>query len=330
MDHARTGKQDDLFYQLTPDFVLNSVEAAGWRTTGEYLQLNSYENRVYSLRLEEPAGEQVIAKFYRPGRWSEASIREEHAFLAELEANGVAVVAPVKQANGDTLSLHQGLWCTIFPKARGRMPQEFTSDDLTRLGRVLARLHNVGALSPAKARPTLDAANMGWPALDTLAPLISPSVRDRYLDAAQTILEYLEDEVDPRDYQRIHGDCHRGNVLQTDEAGQPRQFFLLDFDDFGNGLVTQDLWMLFRHDDDDIQDELDAFLTGYTELRDFDENELRLMTPLRGLRILHYAAWIARRWSDPSFPQIFPQFGSEGYWFDEQRALEAVVLRLGE
>ena len=330
MNGARPGNRDDLFYKLTPDFVLNAVESSGWRTTGEYLQLNSYENRVYSLRLEDPAGEQIIAKFYRPGRWSEASIREEHAFLSELESNGVAVIAPTLQKNGDTLSRHDGLWCTIFPKARGRMPQEFTGDDLTRLGRVIARLHNVGALTPARARPTLDAQNMGWPALETLRPLISPAVRDRYLDAAQTILEYLEDEVDPRDFQRIHGDCHRGNVLQTDEAGQPRQFFLLDFDDFGNGLVTQDLWMLFRHDDDDIGDELDAFLTGYTELRDFDEDELRLMTPLRGLRILHYAAWIARRWSDPSFPQIFPQFGSEGYWFDEQRALEAVVLRLGE
>jgi Ser/Thr protein kinase RdoA (MazF antagonist) len=317
----------ELFYQLTPDFVLDSVESCGWRPTGEYLQLNSYENRVYSLRLEEPPGAQIIAKFYRPGRWSEAAIREEHEFLHELQSQGVAVIAPEKQKNGDTLSLHQGLWAAIFPKARGRMPQEFGPEDLTSLGRVLARLHNVGASQPSRHRPILDAEHMGWPALEILRPRIAPDLRARYEDAAETILSYLDENLDARSFQRIHGDCHRGNVLQTDEPGKPREFFLIDFDDFGMGPIVQDFWMLFRHDED-FGDELDAFLAGYTELRDFDEDQLHLMEPLRGLRILHYAAWIARRWSDPSFPQIFPQYGSDAYWFEEIQALEKVAQRI--
>ena len=321
-----------LFSDLTPDFVLDAVESAGWRSTGEYLQLNSYENRVYSLRLEKDSldsakPEQVIAKLYRPGRWNEAAIREEHAFLSELHSQGVRVVAPEIQSNGDTLSYHAGLWLTIFPKARGRMPQEFTLDDLTRLGRVIARLHNVGAQGQTLHRPYLDSYDMGRPALDVLEPLIGAALRERYVAAAEEILAYLEDVVDPRANQRIHGDCHRGNILQMDEPGQPRDFLLIDFDDFGTGPVVQDLWMLFRHDED-VTHEMGAFLKGYTELRDFDEDQLDWMEGLRGLRIIHYAAWIARRWADPSFPALFPQFGTDGYWFDEILALEKIVAAI--
>ena len=320
--------QQDLFYQLTPDFVLNAVEQAYGPTTGEYFQLNSYENRVYSVRVENPEREQIIVKFYRPGRWSETAIREEHTFLKECQAQGVAVVAPLQQRNGDTLSPHQGLWCAVFAKARGRMPQEFFNEDLTRLGRVIARLHNVGSLAKSKNRPILNVENYGQPALDVIAPLITPVIQERYLDAAGKIFDFLDWELDPRTFQRIHGDCHRGNVLQTDDPGQPKEFLLIDFDDFGMGSVVQDFWMLFRRDSEEFKDEIGAFLDGYTELRDFDEAELRFMEPLRGLRIIHYAAWIARRWDDPSFPQLFPQFGSDGYWFEELKALEEVVGRL--
>jgi Ser/Thr protein kinase RdoA (MazF antagonist) len=320
--------QQDLFYQLTPDFVLDAVEKCLCQTTGEYLQLNSYENRVYSVRVEDPPGAQIIVKFYRPGRWSERAILEEHRFLEECQNQGVAVVSPLKQKDGSTLSLHQGLWCAVFPKAKGRMPQEFFNEDLTRLGRVIARLHNVGSLRKSADRPILDVEHYGLAALETVAPLVTPMIRDRYLDAAQAIFEYLDEEMDPRGFQRIHGDCHRGNVLQTDEPGQPKEFLLIDFDDFGMGSPVQDFWMLFRRDSEEFEDEIGAFLEGYTELRDFDESLLRFMEPLRGMRIVHYAAWIARRWSDPSFPQLFPQFGSEGYWFEELKALEEVMHRL--
>lgn len=317
--------QQDLFYQLTPDFVMDAVENSLCRTTGEYLQLNSYENRVYSVRVENPPTGQVIVKFYRPQRWSETAIREEHAFLDELQGHGVSVVAPLVQKNSSSLSLHQGLWCAIFPKAKGRMPQEFMLDDLTRLGRVLARLHNVGALKPAKERPIFDVEHHLMPALEIVKSQVSPAIKERYLAAAGEIIRYLRSELDPAQFQRIHGDCHRGNVLQTDEPGKPKEYFLIDFDDFGMGPIVQDFWMLFRHDEEDFDDEIGAFLDGYTELRDFDETQLHLMEPLRGMRIIHYAAWIARRWNDPSFPRIFPQYGTESYWFEEMQALEKVI-----
>jgi len=328
MSRTSTNNPQNLFFQLTPDFVMDAVESCFCPTTGEYLQLNSYENRVFSVRVEEPVGGQIIVKFYRPGRWSEAAIREEHSFLEELSSNGVAVVPPLKQKNGDTLSIQHGLWCTIFPKAKGRMPQEFRLDDLTKLGRVLARLHNVGSQRKSKHRAIIDSEHFGRPALDTISRLVNHAIWERYSNAAEGILEYLESELDPRTFQRIHGDCHRGNVLQTDEPGKPSEFFLIDFDDFAMGPVVQDFWMLFRHDEDDFADELGAFLDGYTELRDFDESQLRMMEPLRGLRIIHYAAWIARRWEDPSFPKIFPNFGSDAYWFEEMQALEKVLHKL--
>jgi Ser/Thr protein kinase RdoA (MazF antagonist) len=337
MSRTTTGNPQDLFFQLTPDLVMDAVENCGWLTTGEYLQLNSYENRVFSVKTEDPVGgaaavgaavPQIIVKFYRPGRWSEAAIREEHAFLNELSAQGVAVVPPLKQKNGDTLSLQHGLWFAAFPKFRGRMPQELGFEELTRLGRVLARLHNTGALSKAKHRAIIDAENFGRPALETVRPLMNRDIWARYEEAAEGILDYLDSELDPRGFQRIHGDAHRGNVLMTDEAGKSPEFFLIDFDDFATGPVVQDFWMLFRHDEDDFAEELGAFLDGYTELREFDESTLRLMEPLRGLRILHYAAWIARRWNDPSFPKIFPNFGTDAYWFEEMQALEKVLHKL--
>lgn len=316
----------NLFYQLTPDFVLNAVEASGWRTTGQYLQLNSYENRVFDIKTE--AQERVIAKFYRPARWSEAAILEEHQFLQQLRDTEVPAIAPLVQNNNETLSIHSGLKLALFPKARGRMPQEFRLEDLSKLGRVVARMHNVGAQKPAPNRPKLTPEIFGYINLNLLEPMITPMLRERYLSAAEEILEFLEEALEPNSFQRIHGDCHRGNVLMTDEPGKPNEFFLIDFDDFVIGPPVQDFWMLFRHDEDDVHEEIDAFLEGYTELREFDEGDLSLMTPLRGLRIIHYAAWIARRWEDPSFSHLFPQFNSEAYWLEEAQALESVAQQL--
>lgn len=315
----------ELFYQLTPDFVIQAVERSGYLVTGEYLQLNSYENRVFRLNLEFPQGDQIIVKFYRPGRWSKDAILEEHAFLRELHDLGIHAIAPLIQNGRSTLSEHQGLYCAIFPKASGRMPQELHYDDLTRLGRVLAQLHNVGTRKPAKHRPVIDGENMGRPALEVIRQRLPMSIRDRYLKAAEEILSWLKSDLHPKDYHRIHGDCHRGNVLLLDLAGKNPEYFLVDFDDFGMGPAVQDFWMLFRHDEDDIEDEVDALLAGYTEFRHFDETQLNLMRPLQGLRIIHYAAWITRRWTDPSFPQIFPQFDTEAYWFDELKALESTL-----
>lgn len=312
---------DDQFYQLTPDVIMEAVEQAGWRPTGEYLQLNSYENRVFSIKIEDEPRE-VIAKFYRPKRWSRAAIEEEHQFLRELQATGIPAVAALPH-----LFETRGLLTTFFPKARGRIPPDLPEEELEKLGRLLARVHNVGAQSKALHRHIFDPNTMGRAALDVLQPLIEPQLVDRYFDAAETILEYLDENLNRRTFQRIHGDCHRGNILQTDDPGQPKEYFLLDFDDFGMGPVVQDFWMLCMGDADEAESQLRALLKGYRELRDFDERHLECLEPLRGLRIIHYAAWIARRWKDPSFPQLFPQYATEAYWLDEIQALETIAHR---
>lgn len=309
------------FYALTPDVIMEAVEKAGWQPTGEYLQLNSYENRVFSIRLEKDPFE-IIGKFYRPGRWSRAALLEEHQFLAELNDIGIPAIAPIS-----VLQETRGILTVFFPKAKGRIPPDFNEEDLEKIGRLLARVHNVGVQRPCHHRHRFD-ADMGWSALETLKPLITDSLRDRYVDTAAEILHYLEENLEPSKFQRIHGDCHRGNLLQTDIPGQPKEFFLLDFDDFGMGPVVQDFWMLCLGDEEEAERHLAALIRGYRELRDFDDKDLRLLEPLRGLRIIHYAAWIARRWNDPSFPRIFPQFATEAYWYDELQSLEPIADNL--
>lgn len=307
------------FYQLTPDVMLEAIERAGWPCTGEYLQLNSFENRVFSVTLEEDPFS-LIAKFYRPGRWSPEAIREEHEFLWELEDFGIPAVAPFKNRTVET----EGIITAFFPKARGRIPADFSYKELESIGRLLARVHIVGAEKDADHRHVFD-AQMGFRALQTLTPLIPSPYLERYVAAAGEILNFLDDRLENVGFQRIHGDCHRGNLLHTDEPGKPKEFFLLDFDDFGLGPVVQDFWMLCLGDELEAERQLTSLLTGYTELRDLDKKELELLEPLRGLRIIHYAAWIARRWSDPSFPQIFPQYATEAYWIDELQSLEPIA-----
>lgn len=317
------------FYNLTPDMVMAGVEAAGFNPTGEYLQLNSYENRVFDIRLEKnEERDRVIVKFYRPQRWSRAAILEEHFFLEELQHNGIPVVAPLYQANKETLSSHNGIYLAAFPKALGRMPQEMSLEDLKQIGRVLARLHNVGEQQSARNRPQLDVETFGWPALELLGEFAAPEVWDRYEKAAITILEYLEDELKNEKFLRIHGDCHRGNLLQQDSRDGERGFFMVDFDDFCNGPVAQDFWMLLSGDRETLAEEKQALLSGYEDLRHFPAQQERLFMPLRGLRIIHYAAWIARRWNDPTFPQLFPNYESYTYWAEETEALERIAWSL--
>ncbi|MCB0386037.1 MAG: serine/threonine protein kinase, partial [Bdellovibrionales bacterium] len=303
----------DSFYELTPETVMAGIEQAGLTPTGEYTQLNSYENRVFDIRLEpegnpENLNGRVIAKFYRPGRWDEATIQEEHDFQMELRDSGLPVVAPLKQANGKTISSCHGMFLGLFPKAIGRMPQELWLNDYERIGRTLARLHNVGELRPAQHRPRLHPEIMGWPSLRILEKWAAPEVWSRYERAAVDILEWLEEALEDVSFQRIHGDCHKGNLLLKQVREEPEEFFLVDFDDFCMGPAVQDFWMLFSGDQETLNEEEQAILSGYEELRNFDDRELDLIPGLRGLRIIHYAAWIARRWEDPSFPRLFPAF----------------------
>ncbi len=314
------------FFDLTPDEVFSALDQEGFESTGEYLQLNSYENRVFQLSLE--SSERVVAKFYRPGRWSKDAILEEHEFLEDLRLEGFPVVSPLVLPSGSTLSVHKNIYFAVFPKAMGRLPQEILAKDFPQLGKSLAHLHNVGLKKVSSVRPYWNVRDRGWDALNTLLPLVSSHYVTAYEEAAVAILEKLESLEPNARFQRIHGDCHRGNLLQTDFPGKPSQFFFMDFDDFGMGPVVQDFWMLCTGDADEASEALDLLLEGYTSLRSFNEDELEMMEPLRGLRILHYAAWIHKRWEDPSFPQIFPQFGSESYWSEELQQLSAIAESL--
>lgn len=314
------------FYNLTPDLVMAGVEAAGFLPTGEYLQLNSYENRVFDTHLEKGSErERVIVKFYRPQRWTRAAILEEHGFLQELDAQGIPAVAPLKSVKGETTTPFMGIYVTAFPRAVGRMPQEMSLEALSQVGRLMARVHNIGQQRAAHNRPTLNVQTFGWPSLDWIVDHIVPDVWNRYEAAAIEILEYLEQELPRHPVLRLHGDCHRGNLLQQDSREGERGFFLVDFDDFCNGPAAQDFWMLLSGDEETIDDELEALLSGYEELREFPKGQERLFLPLRGMRILHYSAWIARRWKDPTFPGLFPNFESYNYWAEETDALEKIA-----
>ncbi len=316
------------FYQLNPDIVLKATEQAGFWPTGEFTQLNSYENRVFDIKLEDR--DSVIAKFYRPQRWSMEAILDEHNFLQELKAEGIHAVAPLVQANEKTLSLFNDMKVAFFPKIRGRMPQEFLNDELVSVGRLMARVHNIGAQKIAKHRPVLDSSYYGgWETLDFLQDWIAPEVIHRYNEASELILQAVDDFFDPSEFIRIHGDCHKGNLLSTDRAGE-KELFLVDFDDFVNGPVVQDFWMLMSGDEDQVFEERDLILRGYEELREFPDQQWDWIPMLRGLRIISYAGWIAKRWQDPSFPRLFPEFNNYSYWAEEVEALEKVAWKVND
>lgn len=333
-----------VFDALTPDFILGAVESSGFRPTGEIIQLNSYENRVFDIKVEPhelvgpSAGARpaVIAKFYRPGRWSIDAIQDEHDFLLDLKNEDIPAVAPFTTGSEEeTVFFYEGFPTALFPKTAGRMPQEFKSGELEQVGRLLARLHNVGSRRRAHHRLTLDAQTYGYDSLDRLEQVVYPELWNRYRNAAETILEFLDDELDPNENIRIHGDCHKGNLLQVDSvaaaAGEAQGgFFFVDFDDSCNGPPIQDFFMLLSgasDHDEQAKVELDSLLKGYEELRRLPDN-LYLLEALRGLRILNYSGWIAARWEDPFFPSLFPDFHSYNWWASECLRIEQIALGL--
>lgn len=327
------GDEARCFFELTPDRMLDAVEDAGVVTTGRVLQLASMENRVYQVEIEldhEPrnASEAFrVVKFYRPGRWSREQILEEHEFLADLVEDEVPVVAPDEIPNAGTLGEAKGLgiWWSIFPRVGGRAPDELDGDQLAQLGRLVARLHTTGASGQAESRLRLDIDTYGYGNLDLLrsADVLPSSVEERYIVLVERILEMSAQWFEQVDYQRIHGDCHAGNVLWND-AGP----FLVDFDDMVRGPCVQDLWLLAPGQDDEAIAKRNRLIEGYEQLRDFDRSSLRLIEPLRGLRLVHFSAWIAKRYEDPAFQRAFPDFGSERYWFEETSALQECLARV--
>ena len=293
---------------LHPERVLDAVAAAGLAPDGRLLALNSYENRVYQVGLED--GQFIVAKFYRPARWSDAAIGEEHAFALELAAAELPVVAPLAFA-GRTLLSHAGFRYALFPRRGGRAPELESADPLMWMGRLIARLHGVGGRAPFRHRGVLDRATLvALPARAVLASGLLPADRrERYraaiarLDAAIAAREVA---LGPLRHIRLHGDCHPGNVLWTDAGPH-----FVDLDDARMGPAVQDLWML-AHDGAAME----ALLEGYAEFGDFDRRELALVPTLRAMRQVHHAGWIAARWHDPAFPAAFP-FAAEARWWDE-------------
>ncbi len=308
------------FYTLTPDRVIAAVEKCGFSPTGHYMVLNSYENRVYDLMLEDES--HVIVKFYRPGRWNREQIAEEHKFLHELAADEITVCAPLAISGEETVMDSDGIFFAVWPRTGGRIPEELTNHDRRNIGRLVARIHNNGAASDSPRRLRLTGEVYGTKPLRYLAEnnFLPAHCVKRYTDAVKEVVNIYSKLSADVPVHRIHGDCHMGNLLQRDGI-----FFFLDFDDFLTGPAVQDIWMLASSRGEDSIPELEVFLEGYREFRYFDSSWLKLIEPLRALRYINYAAWIARRWDDPAFPQIFPHFGTVDYWERETSDLEDQV-----
>lgn len=320
---ASFGAVSDSFLSLGPDGALRAVEAAGFAPTGHVVPLTCLENRVFDVRLQETAADagprHVVVKFYRPGRWSRDAILEEHAFLADLAAAEVPVCAPLVLASGETLAEQDDLTHALWPRTGGRSPDELPDAVLPILGRLLARIHAVGSAGEAPHRPRFDAASRVHEPLAALEAggFLPPAFVRRYCEAARAVAALYDERSRGVPVHRIHGDCHRGNLLERDGA-----WFFLDFDDFGVGPAVQDIWMLLPGRDAEAHRQRVRLLAAYRELRDFDDAWLGLVEPLRALRFVWYAGWIARRWQDPVFPDAFPHFGSDEYWEGETRDLE--------
>jgi Ser/Thr protein kinase RdoA (MazF antagonist) len=311
---------------LTPEIILEAVEGFGLRATGAFLALNSYENRVYRVEIEDK--DPVVAKFYRPARWPDTAIREEHAFAAELAAQEIPVVAPLAHEGG-TLHRQHGFRFALFPWRRGRAPEINTAEDRKLLGRFLGRLHRVGAAGRFAHRPRLSAIELGEHAAAHLAAsaFLPAELRESFLAITGLIVPRLKVALEESDARRIrlHGDCHLGNILWD-----PHGPFFVDFDDCLSGPAVQDLWMMLAGTRAEMETELAELLAGYTEFMDFDPAELALIEPLRTLRMLHYNAWLARRWDDPAFPRAFPWFAGRRYWEDQILLLRQQAALLDE
>jgi len=319
---------DELFFRLTPDRVLAAVEEAGYEATGHCFALNALENRVYDVRVfdrDSDAERHLVAKFYRPGRWSREAIEDEHRVLFALAEAEIPVCVPLHFPDGGSLRSMQDIWYALWPRTGGRSPDELRDDQVAVLGRLLARIHAVAEAVGIPHRPVLDAEHACLGPLRRLdeGGFLPPSCARRYRAAAEEIAAaYAERSREVR-MRPIHGDCHAGNLLHGDGG-----WFFLDFDDMLTGPAVQDVWMLLPGRDAEAARQRDLLVDAYRQFRSFDDAELGLVEPLRGMRFVAYAAWIARRWEDPAFPDAFPHFGGEEYWERETRDLEEQVERI--
>lgn len=316
------------YQQLTPDLILDAVESCGYACDGHLLALNSYENRVYQIGIEDDRP--VIAKFYRPNRWSEQAILEEHAFALELADREIPVVAPLQDGRNRTLHATQGFLFTVYPHCGGRWPDLDNREQRLQMGRFLGRMHAVGASRKFLHRERIDIETLGeTPRSFLLAQEWIPGyLLESYSTLSADLLTKIRnlfEAVEPLRELRLHGDCHPGNILWTEQGPH-----FVDLDDSRSGPAIQDIWMLLSGDKDDMRRQLDDLLDGYQMFYDFDYAGIGLIEALRTLRIMHYAAWIARRWDDPAFPLAFPWFDSPRYWEEHILSLREQAALLDE
>ena len=320
------------YEHLTPDVVLDALASVGLLGDGRLMALSSYENRVYQIHLEAPAGqgeaagEVVVVKFYRPDRWTDVQILEEHSFAAELMTAEIPVVGALV-LQGKTLNHFKGFSFSVSPSRGGRRPELDNLDVLEWIGRFLARIHTVGSAKKFILRPALDLQTFGYASRDVLLTggYLPLDMESRWLKAFDTAMQTAQavfESVGNVKTLRLHGDCHPGNILWTPEGTPGAGPHFVDLDDARSGPAVQDLWMLLSGDRAQCTRQLGALVDGYEEFREFPRAELALIEPLRTLRLVHYSAWLAQRWHDPIFPINFPWFGSSDYWKGQVDMLE--------
>jgi len=313
---------------LTPDCVLDALDSVGIRGDGRLLALNSYENRVYQVWRDDAPP--VVVKFYRPARWSDEQILEEHAYVGQLAEREIPAVAALSLGDGATLHAFAGFRFAVYPKCGGRAPELGDSATLEWMGRFLGRIHAVGALQPFAHRPALDLESFGVRPREYLLAhgFVPADLRAAWESVSAQALDGVRlcyGRAGAPNALRLHGDCHAGNVLWADDGPH-----FVDFDDARTGPAVQDLWMLLSGDRADMTRQLSDVLAGYEDFHDFDRRELHLVEALRTLRLVHYSAWLAQRWDDPAFPAAFPWFNTQRYWQDRILELREQVALMDE
>ncbi|WP_086930395.1 serine/threonine protein kinase [Agarilytica rhodophyticola] len=314
------------YARLSPDLVLDAIESLGYLTDARVFALNSYENRVYQVGIEE--AEPLIAKFYRPNRWSDSQINEEHQFALTLSAQEIPVIAPLA-IDGRSLFDYQGYRFALYPRRGGHAPELEDLDTLFTLGQHLGRIHALGKVHPFAARPEISIQSFGHDSRQFVMEcgLLPDSLKDAYSTLTEHLLDKIETVVSTIDYTpiRLHGDCHPGNILVRYD-----HLFIVDLDDARNGPAMQDMWMLLSGDRAQKTSQLSSLIEGYEEFCEFNYAEFALVEPLRALRMMHYCAWLAKRWSDPAFPLAFPWFNTERYWAEHVLELREQLAELDE
>ncbi len=318
----------DDYSHLTPDLVISAVESLGFLSDARIFPLNSYENRVYQVGIDE--AEPMIAKFYRPLRWTDAAILEEHAFSQQLADLELPAVAPWKNPDGQTLHRYGGYRFALYRRQGGQAPEQDDFDQLLWLGRLLGRFHQAAKTDLFQERPTLSVQRLIREPADFIlqSEFLPPYLKERYDTVTATLeqrINHIFHEVQPR-FLRCHGDCHIGNILWHRETGP----WFVDFDDCMNAPAVQDLWMLLAGSRNEQRAQFSELLEGYEEFSDFDRRELQLIEPLRSMRMVHYAGWLAKRWDDPAFPAAFHWFNNAHYWQNHVNSLQEQLMLLDE